>query len=170
MTDNEEAQRRKRLVVLTLLALLAIAAAIFFFSSESGEESNSTSLFFAKLYLRVTQPGFDSLPENEQAGMLENAQHVVRKCAHFLEYTAFAFFLRLFLYGIYVPHWLSFILTLLLGVAYAGLDEYHQYLVGSRTAMWQDVVLDSAGVLFGLLIATLVVVRRVKKKENATQE
>lgn len=170
MTDNKEARRRKRLVVLTLLALLAIAAAIFFFSSEGGEKSSNTSLFFAKLYLRVTQPGFDSLPEDVKAGMMNDAQYVVRKCAHFLEYTAFAFFLRLFLYGIYVPHWFSFILTLLLGVAYAGLDEYHQYLVGTRTAAWQDVVLDSAGVLFGLLIATLVVVRRVKKKENAAQE
>lgn len=166
MTDTQRIKRRKWLVLLTFLIVIAIAAAIFLFSSESGEESNATSLGFAKLYLRVFHPDYDSLPEAEQAALLIQAQYTVRKTAHFLEYAALGFFLRLFLYGIRLPHPLAFVLTLLLGAGYAGFDEYHQYLVGTRTAMWQDVALDSAGVLFGLLIATLVVARRVRKKRR----
>lgn len=169
MTNDQRNRRRKRLVIITFLAVVAIAAAIFLFSSESGEQSNDTSSRFAVLYLRVFHPGYDALPDAERAVLMKNAQFAVRKTAHFLEYAALGLFLRLFLYGIRLPHPPAFVLTLLLGAGYAALDEYHQKLVGTRTAMWQDAVLDSAGVLFGLLMATLIVIRRVRKKRCAGQ-
>lgn len=169
MTDKQRIQRRKRLVIITFLAVLAVATAIFIFSSENGEQSNNNSRCFAMLYLRVFHPEYDTLSWETKGVLMNEAQYIVRKTAHFLEYAALGFFLRLFLYGIRLPHLPAFVLTLLLGAGYAGLDEYHQLLVSGRSAMWQDVVLDSAGVLFGLLLASLIIFSRVRKKRHAEQ-
>ena len=43
------------------------------------------------------------------------------------------------------------------GTLYAGTDEIHQIQVAGRTAQWTDVLLDSAGVLTGVLLAALTV-------------
>ena len=58
-----------------------------------------------------------------------------------------------------VPAWIP---SLLLGAAFAATDEFHQSFTG-RTAMVEDVVLDSCGVAAGCLVSSFLW-RRGKKK------
>ena len=44
------------------------------------------------------------------------------------------------------------LLALLVSMAYAGSDEFHQSFVGSRTASLHDVMIDSGGALIGLAL------------------
>ena len=46
--------------------------------------------------------------------------------------------------------------SLLFGAFYAGTDELHQYFVPGRSAQVTDVVLDSFGVITGILIYLLI--------------
>src|ERR1039457_2675231 len=79
-----------------------------------------------------------------------------RKAAHLIEYAILAMLLwRAIVRGanaerkmaiLYVNLWLAATLV-------AACDEYHQGFVPSRGAAWGDVLIDSGGAIFGLLIA-----------------
>ena len=68
---------------------------------------------------------------------------VIRKLAHMTEYAVLAVLAARLaeLYALRRP-WLWAILFVLL---YAAGDEVHQYLGGSRTGQWQDVLIDGIG-------------------------
>ena len=81
----------------------------------------------------------------------ETITFTVRKCAHFIEYLALGWSLLLPVTnrfgrpgGLYA--WIF-------GSLYAVTDEIHQIFVEGRSCEFSDMLLDSAGVLTGLLIA-----------------
>ena len=81
----------------------------------------------------------------------ETITFTVRKCAHFIEYLALGWSLLLPVTnrfgrpgGLYA--WVF-------GSLYAVTDEIHQIFVEGRSCEFSDILLDSAGVLTGLLIA-----------------
>ena len=75
---------------------------------------------------------------------------IIRKAAHFLEYTILFF---LFFRGFKNTTKLTLIRALLFSficsVLYAISDEFHQTLVDGRSGMVRDVVIDTIGVLTG---------------------
>ena len=88
------------------------------------------------------------------AELTERVDWDVRKCAHVTIYTI----LSLLLYrsiAIGSPNFRSrnVLLTFVLGVLYAASDEYHQSFVASRGASAADVLMDSYGVLVGLVLS-----------------
>lgn len=130
----------------------------------------STNEFSAVNTSRFVRPLLESLfPRLTEEG-LELAHFLIRKSAHFCEYavlgllasralsTSSHLFLR--------RSW--FRISLLLIVAYALLDEYHQSFVRSRTASIYDSVIDVAGGLTALIIVTLYRGRRREKMLNET--
>jgi len=54
-------------------------------------------------------------------------------------------------------------------IVFAASDEFHQSFVKSRTPSVRDVILDTAGALFGLLIGASFAHRHSKKTRNTTQ-
>ena len=94
------------------------------------------------------------------AESVKTGNFLIRKAAHFTVY----FVLGLGLTGAFhfqkkVPAWIP---SLLLGAGFAATDEFHQSFTG-RTAMAEDVVLDSCGVAAGCLVSSFLW-RRGKKK------
>ena len=77
-------------------------------------------------------------------GRLEAIHHFLSKCAHFTEYAILALLLLVFLY--------------------AASDEFHQSCVPGRTALFSDVLIDTAGGAAGLLAGRLFY--RLRKKDN----
>ena len=51
------------------------------------------------------------------------------------------------------------IISLIIGVIYAISDEFHQSFIPDRSSSFFDVIIDTSGVIFGILIA-----RRFNKK------
>ena len=159
---------RKWVRALLWLCVIGIAAMIFFFSSQSGDASSETSDKVVRVVVRVVCPKYDTLPGIQQESVWSRVSFYVRKSAHFLEYAALGFFLR----------WLMASYSLrpgalwawLAGTLYASTDELHQLLSGARSGMWQDVLLDSSGVLFGELAALAVaaIVAYAARKRNST--
>jgi VanZ family protein len=148
----------KQAVWLTLLPVLAIMIAIFCFSAQKGEASTQTSGHFVQWIVAHFYPDFDQMDAAEQQALGNSISHAVRKTAHFIEYGALGFALLLHLWTVKKRTGLRFpkLLSQLIGTAYAASDELHQKLVSGREAAVGDVLLDSAGVLFGILMMALL--------------
>jgi VanZ family protein len=64
------------------------------------------------------------------------------------------FFVYLALFKLSRNVLLSFCFTMLFVTGYAALDEYRQTFIDSRSGLVEDVVLDTAGGLFGMLLGS----------------
>lgn len=145
---------------------IAVAVVIFLFSAQPGEDSSVISDLLAEQLIPVIDPEFEMLEDSEQLGVTEFARKLVRKAAHFAVFGALGFFLRLLTgsYALRQPtRW-----AWLVGTIYACTDEFHQIFVPARSGMWQDVLLDSCGVLAGVAAAyaLLVILTRMRRRQE----
>lgn len=144
---------RKQCVRLILwIAVGIVAGIIFWFSAQNGTASQQMSSGITEKVVEVVEPDYDSLPEPEQQTLFDAVQFAVRKSAHFSEYALLGFLLRLLCASYALRR--GGLVAWLCGTGYAATDELHQWFVAARSAMWQDVCLDSSGVLAGVLLAT----------------
>lgn len=141
----------------SVLPALLILFLIFGFSAQDGEASGSLSLRLCGALLRSANRLLSlGLSEAELWLRADFIHFGVRKAAHMTEY----FFLT---FGIFLPLWLRFsteqkevsrksvfykilLLTFLLGVVFAALDEFHQVFVPGRSGSPADVLIDSVGI------------------------
>ena len=145
------------------VALLGCIAYIFHNSLQSGAESSLRSQ-------AVMQAVNETLGKVHLGPLSE---HTIRKMAHFLEFTLEGFLLMLCL-RVYTNRFVRHISWPLLGgMTTALLDETIQRFIPNRTSQVTDVWIDMAGVVFGALIALilLLIVRGLMafhavKKEN----
>ena len=170
MTENQK-HSVPGIIYRTLLfiGLILVAVAIFGFSSQSKEDSVGVSTRLARAVIEVVDPAFHQRLAQEQENVISFVDKLLRKFAHFLEYAALGFFIRLLVgcFRLKPPTRISW----LLGTLYACTDEVHQLFSTERTAQWQDVLLDSAGVLAGITVAyaALVLAGRWKKRKTANE-
>ncbi len=83
--------------------------------------------------------------------------HFLRKCAHVTEYAILALLLRHTLHQGLAPTTAPWsrrraAAVLVLVFLYAASDEFHQSFVPGRTALFTDVLIDTAGGFLGLLV------------------
>lgn len=119
---------------------------IFYFSSQVGEVSSEKSKIVIYIFNIL------GLDLNTYFGNL--ATFIVRKAAHFTEY----FILFILTYKVmkyYFKEGKLFFISYVITVAYAMTDEFHQLFVPGRAGALKDVLIDSSGGLFGLLIVLI---------------
>ena len=88
---------------------------------------------------------------------------IVRKVAHFLEFTALGFCLLPAIgENIFPRIKRRFLIAGAIGFLYAISDEVHQIFVPGRSCEFRDMCIDFAGIVLGILIARLLVCRRKK--------
>ena len=149
--------------VIFTIALIACIAFIFRNSLESGALSSARS--------QAVMQKINEILSVVNLGPL--SEHTVRKLAHFAEFTLEGFLLMLCLL-VYTNRFVRHISWPLLGgMTTALLDETIQRFIPNRTSQVTDVWIDMAGVVFGALIALilLLIVRGLMafhtvKKEN----
>lgn len=139
------------------IPLAAWLVVIFAFSAQPATVSGGNSAALVAGTLDHTLGLFGAT--GHPSGSLGDLEHLLRKTGHFLEYLVLG---SLALYalaglpsrnrpvGLRAPA-----VALLLCVGYAATDETHQLFVPGRTARWQDVVIDGAGALTGILLLLL---------------
>lgn len=142
---------------------VAVMVMIFLFSSKTDTDSRKESNFFSLRLIRMIVRDYDELPEDEQALVFDKLDMVIRKIAHFSEFCALAFLLRLTL-----EFWSGLraearnarklsLQALLGGFIYACSDEFHQIFVPGRGSSFTDVLIDTAGAALGILFALLII-------------
>ena len=157
---------RDHAVGLTLLLVLSLMIMIFCFSAQPAEESDDTSGYFVSLILKILVPDYDSLDPEAKSELEHQASFTVRKTAHLTEYAVLGFALLLHVIALQQKMLIRFpgLSAFLVGALYALSDEIHQLFVPGRSGEGKDVLLDSAGVLLGIGILSLILAVRKKRK------
>ncbi|MDR2464721.1 MAG: VanZ family protein [Streptococcaceae bacterium] len=159
---------------LWLIASLLVMMVLFYSSSQTAKEQslhgtlmnllpnqpfreivNAVDFHYAEQHVSYATSGY--------YGILE---FFLRKFAHFTTF----FFLGLFLLqGLMIMYkrnaWLLALMAWLAPTGYAGMDEFHQSITGGRTPLVQDVMLDSAGAMTGVLLILLIKGILLKKRK-----
>ncbi len=133
---------------------VVIMVLIFCFSCEDSNDSSETSGFFTDFILGIFVKDFDTLSVVRQQEVLDLLDHIVRKTAHFSEYAALGFSVSCTL-GRRKLLTLPSAAALLICSLYAVSDEIHQYFVPGRACMISDILLDSCGALFGIVLSAI---------------
>ena len=157
-------------ITLTILTF-AVMALIFWFSTETADDSDETSGQISREVINVLYPEYATYTVEWQQRLYNEVQYAVRKAAHFSEYALLGIVLRLCLESWFgKQRWLN-PATWLGGVFYACTDELHQLMTEGRNGQWTDVLIDSSGVLAGLLISASVLlwIGRRRTKAEADQ-
>ena len=166
---------KKRIIAAVLLWLLVIALMGFIFSmsAEPAVKSDRTSGGIIERLLKTFYPGFEELSDAEKTDLIDSYQFFVRKAAHFSLYTLLGALTFSALEVSVDPKGTKslFIVSNIaasIGLLYSVSDEIHQKFVPGRSGEVRDVIIDSAGVVVGVSVLTLIVllVRIVKAKKN----
>lgn len=137
--------------------IVAILCFIWGNSLLPGQDSGNLSGFVGML-LQKLLPFLDL---ESEMGM-----HLLRKAAHFSEFAALGMSFT-WLYGMLSkrPHW-ALLLPLMSGTAAAAIDETIQIFSPNRGPSIKDVGIDTAGVVTGIAVLTVLhwLYRRIKTK------
>lgn len=144
-----------------LILLLVTLFLIFGFSSQDAEESGGLSSSIAKFILK--QINNDKIEDRQP--ILERTESIIRKVAHFSIYTLVGLLLMSFVNTYDLKENKRIMISLCIGALYATSDELHQLFVPGRSGQITDVILDSMGVLLGILIVltTLELYKKIKE-------
>lgn len=100
----------------------------------------------------------------DSLGYASFIEFFVRKGAHFFSYFLLGLFWFMGLRNKVSNLAFAALLAVLLSAGYASFDELHQSFQPNRTALLEDVLLDTAGALTGALLTWFVSNRRTRKK------
>ena len=143
----------KKNKVVSWTVLLTWMGIIFFMSHQPGEISSNQSDLVIKI--------FSFLGINLNSYFEEVATFIVRKGAHFTEYLIL-FILLYRVISFYIDKKSAKLYSLLGIFLYAGLDEIHQYFIPGRNMALKDVIIDTSGGFFAMIIIWV----REKIKKN----
>ncbi len=155
---------RRRIFKLFTVTWMCI---IFIFSSQDAGESTKTSNLAGDFLGKIFCENYDELSDNERLELIEAIEYPVRKAAHFAEFALLGFFI----FGSILDEEKSKMLkcvfiSWLVGTLYAASDEIHQLFVPGRSGMFTDVLIDSGGVLVGILLmcAFIIFCNKIKQR------
>ena len=151
--------------VLLLLLTVGMMVLIFVFSAEPAADSDRTSGFLVNLVLYTACPNYDTLTPDAQLAVYNTLQHLVRKAAHFTEFALLGFLLRLCLESWFPKARLS-LWAWFGGTVYAITDEIHQLSVDARSGQIGDVLLDSCGVIAGVIVGWVILTLLRRRREK----
>ena len=156
--------------VIFLVLMLIWMGVIFIFSQQEADDSTRESHSVGMVVGHVVEPNFESWTETEQFQYADRIEHPVRKTAHFIEYTILGVLITGFWYGKDRRSWSNVLIPYITGTLYAASDETHQLFITGRSGQVSDVVLDSFGVLSGVLIMVLIMHLIYTKRINDTKK
>lgn len=130
----------------------------------------STDVLSAEHTSRFLVPFLRWLDPQITWATLNLVQTVIRKLGHVTEYAILAMLLWRAMRGGTAwtsKRWTLFLTIWVMCAIFAATDEFHQSFVPSRTASFQDVMIDICGALIGLTICIALAARKVVKESRA---
>lgn len=163
-----------KIIVRSILIILIVlnCTTIFCFSAQGADKSNNSSGRVVNAIIE-NLPNTKNLSKEEKEQIKEMITKPIRKLAHFSIYTCLGFLLfSLFQTFDGIKAKRKFAYSWGLGTFYACTDEIHQKFVGGRSSEITDVLIDSSGVIFGILISFVVckfIIKHIKNKQKVVQ-
>lgn len=147
----------KFLKPLSFIPAILIMYMIYSFSAQDGMTSSQLSY---KVSYKIVETGGKLLGEDWESWQIESIadrfHSVIRKIAHMTEYFALAVAVAFPLYVYGLRGILLMLVAGLFCVAFACGDEYHQSFVSGRSPSKRDVMIDSFGVFWGIIVVRII--------------
>ena len=144
--------KKRSSTIAGVLALLWMCV-IFAFSAQKKEESSAVSEAFSYRVISTSNAFFHLNIDEEElqriSGIMENS---IRKAAHMTEFGILSVLIYIWLEKRQLKEIYRACLAVFLAMLYAASDELHQLFVPGRAGMIRDVLIDSAGALFGVAV------------------
>ncbi len=150
---------------ISIITVIIWMISIFSFSNQQGESSSSTSKKVSKIIVNIIDIKHEYNEEKKQQ-IISNIEPYIRKLAHFSLYAIGGVLLmnvvRLFL----LKENMQILTSSSIGILYAAIDEIHQLVIPGRSGKITDVLIDSLGILTGIMVFMLCdkVVKIIKEK------
>ena len=156
---------QKHSILLSLLLVIAVMVMIYCFSAQNGTQSGAMSGRITTWVLSIVVPDFENWAAEDQESLCDTVGFFIRKTAHFLEYALLGFSLMLHIAQIEkkIAVRLPWLWAWAIGTLYAASDEFHQGFVAGRGPSVRDVMIDSSGVIAGVLLMLLILYRRKRR-------
>ena len=155
MTENR--MKRKKTGIIWLIFTIIWMSVIFSFSAKKAVESEGMSHSVGKEIGRLIVPQFTSWSEERQEQFAKMIDFPVRKCAHASEYAVLGVLMLGTAYSFSAERGKkNRLLCWCAGTAYAATDEFHQLFVPGRSCQFRDVCIDSAGILTGIVLFSMI--------------
>ena len=137
------------------LLIICWMITIFMFSNQGSDKSSKTSkgsIRFILDKLSITK----NMEEQQIEELIEKLQTPIRKLAHFSIYTLGGILTSIYFSLDKKSKRKSIIEAILFCSIYAITDEIHQYFIPGRSCELRDILIDSSGALFGILIIQFI--------------
>lgn len=151
-------EKNKIKTVISWILVLICMAVIFWLSSRTADESSQQSGFFLQWLIDKFGDNFFT-------------DFVVRKTAHFLEFTGLCLLFNIALWQ--TKQRKMPVLSVIFTSLYAATDEIHQLFVEGRSCQFTDWLLDTSGAVagtIGFLILFAAVTAIIKRKNTIDTE
>lgn len=128
-----------------LLLVIIWMVTVFMLSAQVSTESENTSNGIVDIVIRLIYN--ESTVSQEK---IDNISFIVRKLAHFSLYTIGGFLIANYMRLNNLKKYLMY--SSLIGILYAITDEIHQLFVVGRSCELRDVIIDSCGIIIGIVL------------------
>ena len=135
---------------------------IYIFSSQNGIKSITISMKIVDVVRKILYPDFNKLDTITQNEIINNLNIYIRKGAHFFEYAILCLLIFLSLKTI-TKKKEAYIIPPVYCFLFALSDEFHQGHISGRVMALSDVLIDTFGALFVILLIVLFNIVRRKK-------
>ena len=150
--------KKSKYVILTIIWM----SFIFCMSNQSANISNELSRNIENLLNSTPIIG------NMLSGILNspNSQFIVRKSAHIILFCLLSILCFIVIYEIKKNVKISTVVSYSITFIYACIDEIHQLFIPGRSGKINDVLIDSIGVIMGLIFINLIFMLNNKIKKS----
>ncbi len=148
--------RNKLTSIIAGILLIIMYIVIFSFSSQDGDESGNLSFYISeKCVAFINSLSNRNWTETMIQGMAEYFENPIRKLAHFGEYAC----MGILMFNVVSP-WIKqgkklYIIITVWVFLSAAADEIHQLFVPGRYGNFWDVLLDTCGGVFGIVVCVI---------------
>ena len=140
-------------ILSTILVVLWMIT-IFNFSQQQGTSSSKTSQKISRIIIEICDIRKD-IPQQEKENLVIRIEPIIRKLAHYFIYMIGGMLIMNCLYVFGVRRYVL-IYSSIIGIIYSITDETHQLFVNGRSGSIHDVLIDTIGILTGIVAFVLL--------------
>lgn len=151
--------------IISIIFVLIWMGSLFSFSNQQGESSSSKSKKVSEIIVNIIDIKHEYNEETRKQ-IVFGIEPYIRKIAHFSLYALGGILLmnavRLFL----LKENIQILISSGIGILYAMIDEIHQLVIPGRSGKITDVLIDSLGILTGIMVFMICnkVIKSIKEK------
>lgn len=137
-----------------ILLVVIWMGTVFYFSHQQGTGSGNTSKMVATKIVEIMDIN-NNLSQEQKDENISKAEPFIRKLAHYSIYLLGGILIMNAIYHTIEQQNRAIVVSTLTGIVYAASDEIHQLFIIGRSGRIVDVLIDSLGILTGIVIFLL---------------